>query len=211
MEPRRRSPLANVCPECGFSNPRGNRYCGRCGTRLREGLGRALLIAIFFLGILFVFGGVLAARYAAGAINASLFEGPKRTPIPYVAKTSTPTATLAALTPTPSPTLQTSPDLIGASPSPSSTLVPSPAATATKASTATPMPPSPTPQRTPAASPSPAPQATPIFHVVVAGDTMFSIARRYGVSLEALGKANGIDDPNRIVIGQRLIIPPPAS
>ena len=43
---------------------------------------------------------------------------------------------------------------------------------------------------------------------VRAGDTLYSLARRYGVSLGALRAANGIQD-DRILVGQALILPPP--
>jgi len=45
---------------------------------------------------------------------------------------------------------------------------------------------------------------------VVAGDTLEAIASTYGVSLEALIKANGIEDPSRLQIGQKLLLPKPA-
>ena len=45
---------------------------------------------------------------------------------------------------------------------------------------------------------------------VVAGDTLEAIASTHGVSLEALIKANGIEDPSRLHIGQKLLLPKPA-
>lgn len=39
------------------------------------------------------------------------------------------------------------------------------------------------------------------------GDTLYGIARRFGVGLQAIIRANGIANPNRIYAGQRLIIP----
>ena len=39
------------------------------------------------------------------------------------------------------------------------------------------------------------------------GDTLGSIAARYGVSASAIARANGITNPDRIYIGQRLTIP----
>jgi len=39
------------------------------------------------------------------------------------------------------------------------------------------------------------------------GDTLSSIARRHNTSVKALVKANGIRNPNRIYVGQRLEIP----
>lgn len=44
-------------------------------------------------------------------------------------------------------------------------------------------------------------------HVVRSGDTLSAIARRYGTSLRALTRANGIRNVNLIHIGQRLIVP----
>lgn len=44
-------------------------------------------------------------------------------------------------------------------------------------------------------------------HVVQAGDTLYSIARRYGVSVDAIVAANGIVNPSLIYVGQRLVIP----
>lgn len=39
------------------------------------------------------------------------------------------------------------------------------------------------------------------------GDTLFSIARRFGTSVHRLARANGIRNPNYIFAGQRLVIP----
>jgi LysM repeat protein len=44
------------------------------------------------------------------------------------------------------------------------------------------------------------------WHTVIAGDTLFSIARRYGVSVAALKAANGLVS-DRIYVGARLRIP----
>lgn len=56
---------------------------------------------------------------------------------------------------------------------------------------------------------TPLPTATPILYTVQAGDTLIDIARRYGVSVEALRAANGNIAPERLQIGRPLIIPPP--
>ena len=50
-------------------------------------------------------------------------------------------------------------------------------------------------------------------HTVAPGETLSAIAARYGTSVSAIVKANGIADPNRVVIGSSLSIPsaPPAS
>lgn len=44
-------------------------------------------------------------------------------------------------------------------------------------------------------------------HTVRAGETLSSIARRYGIRAATLGSANGLRDPNLIVAGSRLVIP----
>jgi murein DD-endopeptidase MepM/ murein hydrolase activator NlpD len=43
-------------------------------------------------------------------------------------------------------------------------------------------------------------------HVVAAGETLYSIARRYNMSAQQLIAANAIDNPNSIRIGQRLVV-----
>ena len=45
------------------------------------------------------------------------------------------------------------------------------------------------------------------IHVVQAGETLFSIARWYGVDLWTLARHNGIVNPSHIYVGQRLRIP----
>jgi len=59
-----------------------------------------------------------------------------------------------------------------------------------------------------AANPTPTSAAAPVsYYVVHYGDTMASIAYRYGVSTWAIARANGIWDPNHIYAGQVLYIP----
>jgi LysM repeat protein len=58
------------------------------------------------------------------------------------------------------------------------------------------------------ASPSPTSAAAPFsYYVVRPGDTLATIAWRYGTSSWSLARANGIWDPNRIYVGQMLTIP----
>jgi len=59
------------------------------------------------------------------------------------------------------------------------------------------------PQHAP--SPKQAPQYT--YYTVRPGDTLMSIAWRFGVSQEAIMRANNISNPNFIYVEQRLIIP----
>jgi LysM repeat protein len=50
-------------------------------------------------------------------------------------------------------------------------------------------------------------RSTRAIHTVRTGDTLYSIARRYGVALDALLSANGIKDAGSIRPGQKLTIP----
>lgn len=52
-----------------------------------------------------------------------------------------------------------------------------------------------------------APSQDQALYVVSPGDTLTSIAARYGISASALAQANGISNPNRIYVGQKLVIP----
>ena len=49
--------------------------------------------------------------------------------------------------------------------------------------------------------------STGTAYIVQAGDTLFSIARRYGVSVNDLATANGLLNPNLIYVGQAIKIP----
>jgi lipoprotein NlpD len=46
-----------------------------------------------------------------------------------------------------------------------------------------------------------------VVHVVERGQTLWRIARAYGIALDVLAEANGIGDPTQIEVGQRLMIP----
>ncbi len=82
--------------------------------------------------------------------------------------------------------------------------------------TATPAP-SPTPRSAPSPTPAPAPGPTqgPAAppaqqeYVVQPGDTLWTIAQRFGVSVEALAQANGIQNPDAAIlqVGQPLKVP----
>jgi len=85
-------------------------------------------------------------------------------------------------------------------PTPTDTAVPVVVRTATRM----PAPPTPLPSITPVST-----EHFVITHTVQAGETMTSIAELYeGVTAEALAAWNGITDPNAMVVGQVLIVPP---
>jgi LysM repeat protein len=78
--------------------------------------------------------------------------------------------------------------------------------------------PSPTPP--PTAEPTAAPEAAqapdtapaeaarePLAYTVEPGDTLGSIADQFNTSMDALMQANNLDDPDLLVVGQRLIVP----
>ncbi len=46
-----------------------------------------------------------------------------------------------------------------------------------------------------------------VEHVVASNETLYSIARHYGTTVEKIAAANDIKDPNQIKIGQKLTIP----
>ncbi len=100
--------------------------------------------------------------------------------------------------PTPTPTVSPRPTVSPtATPRPTTTATPRPTATASPSPTATPRP---TP--TPTASP-----AVTVSYRVLAGDTLASIARKFGVTVAALQTLNRISDPRLLQVGQLLRIP----
>jgi len=94
---------------------------------------------------------------------------------------------------------------------------PTPASTA-RPSSPTVAPRSPTPPSTPSVSPvsptpseatstpTPTPQTATTYEVRP-GDTLFSIARRFGTTVQAIVAANNLADPSQIEVGQVLLIP----
>jgi LysM repeat protein len=78
--------------------------------------------------------------------------------------------------------------------------------------TVAPPPPTPTPAPTPVITPTPEPDPTNQAYRVRSGDTLLTIAQRFGLSVDQLMAANPtISDPNRIRVGQVLVIPPPGA
>ncbi len=72
--------------------------------------------------------------------------------------------------------------------------------------------PAPTPRPAPAPSPTEAPSPPPPAqqeYVVQPGDTLWTIAQRFGIRVEALAQANGIQNPDAAIlqVGQTLKVP----
>lgn len=69
----------------------------------------------------------------------------------------------------------------------------------------------PTPSTTPSSEPSPAPTPAPSpsteTYTVVDGDTLSSIAKKFGVPTESLARENGLTEPYFLSIGDKLVIP----
>jgi len=59
----------------------------------------------------------------------------------------------------------------------------------------------------PTATLTPSPSPTPVVHIVAQGNTLFGIALEYGVTVDALVQANGLDVNQYLRIGQTLVIP----
>jgi len=59
----------------------------------------------------------------------------------------------------------------------------------------------------PTASPTVPPSPTPVTYKVRLGDTLYAIALKFDVTVEALMAANGLTDPNTLDTGQVLVIP----
>jgi len=78
--------------------------------------------------------------------------------------------------------------------------------------TVAPPPATPVPTPTPVVTAGPEPDPTSQSYRVRSGDTLLSIAQRFGLTVGQLMAANpSISDPNRIQVGQLLVIPPPGA
>ena len=73
------------------------------------------------------------------------------------------------------------------------------------------MAPTPTPPVAVPPPPEPPRENTgaPLVYTVEQGDTLFSIARKFEVSVDILIETNNITNPDRIFVDQELVIPPP--
>ncbi len=116
--------------------------------------------------------------------------------------TPAPTMSLPLVSPTPPPTVDPLAPTVDPLAPTADPLAPTPEPGGQSGTEATAVPPQPT------ASTGTGGQT---IHVVAPGDTLFSISQRYGVSQEAIIAANGLSNPNALVVGQQLIIPAPGT
>lgn len=63
------------------------------------------------------------------------------------------------------------------------------------------------PTATPTLTRTPEATRPPQTHIVQRGETLFRIAQQYGVTVEAIIAANELTNPDRVIVGQELIIP----
>ena len=65
----------------------------------------------------------------------------------------------------------------------------------------------PTSTPTPTSRPTSGGQDGVVVHVVQRGETLYSIARKYGTTYQAIVRANNIQNPSVIYVGQRIKVP----
>lgn len=128
---------------------------------------------------------IVAGGTAAWALSRADWAFLSRTPAPDA---------------TPRPTRVARPPTRTVTPIFTVTRTPPPTGTPTRTPTATITP---TPTQTATATPTP----TPVIYIVQSGDTLFSIAELYGVSIAALNQANGLTSQSYLQPDQELIIP----
>lgn len=205
-------PAARPAPQ-----PRSERVQTRRSRALQ--ILAAAVVALLIVGCLL--GGGISGWVFLLRDRGEPAAAPTEAPDLALVQTWTPRPATPTYTPTPSATPSRTPTPT-ITPVPTETPIPTntPLPTSTPQPTAIPLPASPTPLPAVAAV-SPAPtMAEPIAspapaagqsYTVMLGDTLSEIATRFGVSVQALAQANGINDTAMIRPGQVLIIPGPGS
>ena len=182
-------------------------------------LWRYLIVGAALLGVLSIGLFVAAATRGFQSKDETLAAAPTPSTTqdsaagttPTQATSPTPSATVASATPANMATTHVTPTPSSV-PTATPTPVPSPAAspttvtpTSTPLATASPVA---TATAAPAASPSATPTAAPQTYVIQSGDTLTSIAAQFGVTVQQLVDLNHLANPNLIISGTVLEIPP---
>ena len=147
-------------------------------------LGVGLVLTYIDLKTQLEIQAVLASSSPSEPVVLAVTMEPTPTPVP---PTSTPPTPTLALSPRKEPALSLT---NGSAPTPAPTANP----TVTSLG------------QTPTPTPNPAGQTV---YVVQSGDSLWQIAESYGISVDALGEANGISKDDVIHPGQELVIPSP--
>jgi LysM repeat protein len=186
------------CPDCGArydAEQHACPICGACFEQLRGFDWSRLGLVVAGLAILIVLSGYVWRSRAWERTEIALAPTGTPTLTPY--PTWTP-----SLTPPPTMTPTASPAIV-ATPTPAAS--PSAQPTATEAAT---------PTEEPTIEPTAAPTQVVDRYAVQSGDNPGSIARRFGMTLEALLSANNLTERSILQVGQELVITganPPAS
>lgn len=184
----------------------------RRGLTPRIALG--MVAGLLIVGVVAIVVGWNGNPWYARSINAanaplptsSRADGASLVPTPIIiGAVAVPTVASPTGSPVPTepatPEPKLTPPVVAATPGPPSP-VPSPSSTIVATSTASPQN-RPIPTATVAATPP----ARPATHVIQPGETLTSIARQYGVTVQQLLGLNHITDPNTIYSGTVLQIP----
>jgi LysM repeat protein len=133
------------------------------------------------------------------------FESIEPSPVAWIVlPTNTPRPTKSPVTPNPGIVMTNTAVITAAAEVPVLPTEQNTPTTAPPTSTSTPVPPTSTATPLP---PTATPSVVASVHIVEAGETLSAIANRYQVSVQAIAAANGLSNPNHIVVGQRLVIP----
>lgn len=200
------------CRYCGYRFSSELALCPRCGRERRlGGVSSALWISVVTAIVLAAAGwiGFSPSGELRAALAHRIAEGPD---LAALMNAILPTAESIAALSTLEPTTMALEAASGIESNPTPA-VESPLPTDTPTPEATPTPtvelptPTPTAIETPTSTPTAALESEAVVYQVEHGDTLSAIARRFGVTVEAIARANNIQDVEQLQVGQRLVIP----